>query len=139
MLEETNKRLIVRYYHEMWNMWDFALIDQLLSSELSFRGSLDSVVRGRAGFRDYMRAVQLAFPKFCITRSMKCSPKAIVSPQGSLTPARTAARSSARRPLRGTLAMPELVSSGLKTPRIVDAWILGDVAQVLRQLGSLRL
>ena len=35
--------------------------------------------------------------------------------------------------------MPELVSSGLKTPRIVDAWILGDVAQVLRQLGSLRL
>lgn len=138
MLEETNKRLIVRYYHEMWNMWDFALIDELLSSELSFRGSLGSVVRGRAGFRDYMRAVQLAFPNF----HNEINEMLVESN-------RVAARLSYTGTHRGTIfgVSPternvSYAGAGffrIEDARIVDAWILGDVAQVLRQLGSLRL
>jgi steroid delta-isomerase-like uncharacterized protein len=59
-----NKSLIRRYYEEMWNRWDFALADELIDAEITFRGSLGTHVQGRERFKDYMRSVQLAFPDF---------------------------------------------------------------------------
>lgn len=40
MSQEANKNLVARYYDEMWNKWNFALVDELLAKEISFRGSL---------------------------------------------------------------------------------------------------
>jgi steroid delta-isomerase-like uncharacterized protein len=59
-----NKALVRRYYEEMWNRWDFALADKLVSEEVAFRGSLGITVHGREGFKEYMRAVRRAFPDF---------------------------------------------------------------------------
>jgi SnoaL-like domain len=56
MSPQANQNLIVRYYHEMWNKWNFAPADQLLAEEISFRGSLGTETHGRAAFCDYMSA-----------------------------------------------------------------------------------
>jgi steroid delta-isomerase-like uncharacterized protein len=61
---EDNKLLVRRYYTEMWNRWDFALADELIAEGVAFRGSLGDCVRGREGFKEYMRAVRRAFPDF---------------------------------------------------------------------------
>ena len=59
-----NKALVRRYYEDMWNRWDFALADELVSEGFQFRGSLSIDVQGREGFKDYMRIVRRAFPDF---------------------------------------------------------------------------
>src|SRR4029077_11246869 len=64
MSPQQNKLLIRRYYDELWNRWDFALVDALIAEDFVFRGSLGVSVRGREGFRDYMRTVRRAFPDF---------------------------------------------------------------------------
>jgi predicted ester cyclase len=64
MSQQTNKNLVARYYDEMWNKWNFALVDELLAKEISFRGSLGTETRGRTAFCNYMRRVQGAFPDF---------------------------------------------------------------------------
>ena len=56
MSPQANQNLIVRYYHEMWNKWNFAPADQLLAEEISFRGSLGTETHRRAAFCDYMSA-----------------------------------------------------------------------------------
>jgi hypothetical protein len=48
----------------MWNKWNFALVDELLAKDISFRGSLETETRGRTAFCDCMRRVQDAFPDF---------------------------------------------------------------------------
>src|SRR5262245_47049889 len=61
---EDHKLLVRRYYEEMWNRWDFALADELIAEQIAFRGSLGDSVRGREGFKEYVRAVRRAFPDF---------------------------------------------------------------------------
>jgi predicted ester cyclase len=53
-----------RYYEEMWNKWDFALTDKILTEDIRFRGSLGAEMRGRGEFRNYVLQVQSAFPDF---------------------------------------------------------------------------
>jgi predicted ester cyclase len=62
--QQANKNLVARYYNEMWNKWNFALVDELLAKDISFRGSLGTETRGRAAFCDYMWRVQDVFPDF---------------------------------------------------------------------------
>ena len=45
MAEHSNKILVQRFYEDMWNTWNFALGDELLSAEISFRGSLGEELR----------------------------------------------------------------------------------------------
>ena len=59
-----HKDLVRRYYESLWNRWDFALAEELIAEDIVFRGSLGDSVRGREGFKDYMRAVRRAFPDF---------------------------------------------------------------------------
>jgi steroid delta-isomerase-like uncharacterized protein len=59
-----HKSVVCRYYEEMWNRWDFALADELIAEDISFRGSLGALAQGREGFKEYMRAVRRAFPDF---------------------------------------------------------------------------
>jgi len=56
--------LILQYYNEMWNKWNFQLADELLAPDFVFRGSLGKEVRGREAFKDYMHAVRNAFSDF---------------------------------------------------------------------------
>jgi steroid delta-isomerase-like uncharacterized protein len=48
----------------MWNRWNFAVADELISESISFRGSFGVSIKGREEFKEYMRTVQRAFPDF---------------------------------------------------------------------------
>jgi predicted ester cyclase len=62
--ESENKKLIRRYYDEMWNPWNFDAAAEILSPEIVFYGSLGVATRGIEAFRAYMRTVRAAFPNF---------------------------------------------------------------------------
>jgi steroid delta-isomerase-like uncharacterized protein len=62
--EETNKKVIRRYYEELWNAWNFDKAAELLSAEIVFRGSLGTETQGREAFCEYMREVRRAFQDF---------------------------------------------------------------------------
>ena len=59
-----NKQIIRRYYHELWNKWNLALANELIASDVSFRGSLAVEVQGLEGFKSYVNMVRAAFPRF---------------------------------------------------------------------------
>ena len=61
---EANRRLIEKYYNELWNEWNFGLAEELLSPSVKFHGSVAITVQGLAGFREYMRLIRSAFPDF---------------------------------------------------------------------------
>lgn len=56
--------LVTRYYTEMWNQWNFDLVDELLAEDFVFRGSLGRQLRGREEFKSYMRLVRSACSNF---------------------------------------------------------------------------
>ena len=64
MSVEDNKRLVRRYYEELWNRWDFTLVHEMISEALVFRRSLGVTTNGRDGLKQYMTTVQAAFPDF---------------------------------------------------------------------------
>ena len=50
MLEE-GKAVVRRYYEDLWNRWDLAKADQLIATDVAFRGSLGVTVQGQEGFK----------------------------------------------------------------------------------------
>src|SRR5262245_28757117 len=58
------KAIVRRYYHDLWNAWNFDVAEELIAPDISFRGSLGVAVRGGAGFLEYVRTVRGAFPDF---------------------------------------------------------------------------
>jgi steroid delta-isomerase-like uncharacterized protein len=130
----ANKALIQRYYNELWNTWNFALADELLAADISFRGSLGAEMRGREAFRCYMRQVQAAFPDFhnSIEQLVEESDHIV----GRLTYSGTHLGE-----IFGVLPTGRQISYGgaaffrIADRRIAQGWVLGDVVGLLSQLG----
>lgn len=59
---EACRELVRRYYDELWNEWQVDLIDELLSPDLRFRGSLGTTFDGLDPFRGYLLGMQRAIP-----------------------------------------------------------------------------
>jgi predicted ester cyclase len=59
-----NKAVVRRWYDDMWNPWDFAVIEEIAAPDLQFRGSLGIAVLGRDGLKRYMQQVRAIFPGF---------------------------------------------------------------------------
>jgi predicted ester cyclase len=62
MTEDQNRALILRFYEELWNTWRLDTADEILSPNISFRGTLGTTARGRDEFKAYVAQVRLAFP-----------------------------------------------------------------------------
>jgi steroid delta-isomerase-like uncharacterized protein len=56
--------LVRAFYDRIWNAGDLAAVDELMDEECSFRGSLGTEVRGREGFKDYVRSVRGALSDY---------------------------------------------------------------------------
>ncbi len=67
MSTDTNKAIIRRYYEELWNGWQLDLAEELIASDIRFRGSLGVQVEGREGFKQYVTRVRAAFLAFSET------------------------------------------------------------------------
>ena len=61
---EANRLLVNRFYHELWNHWQFDIISDLLSPDLVFHGSLGTSKTGHEGFIEYANQLRNAFPDF---------------------------------------------------------------------------
>ncbi len=57
-----NVRLIETWYHRMWNQWDKSVFEEILSPDITLRGSLGQEKRCYGGISDYMNFVHDAFP-----------------------------------------------------------------------------
>ena len=133
MSVEDNKALVLRYYEELWNRWDFALADAILGEGLHFRGSLGVSVKGRAAFKDYMRTVRRAFPDFHNRAEELIA-------QGDRVVATLTYTGTHQGELFGIGATGRRVSyAGVAIFRIaegciVEGWVLGDLHGLVRQL-----
>ena len=58
------KSVVRRYYSEIWNAWSEPALEELISPEIVFRGSIGTVVAGIAGFKKYVDRIRSAFPDF---------------------------------------------------------------------------
>jgi steroid delta-isomerase-like uncharacterized protein len=119
----------------MWNRWDFALADEIIDEGIAFRGSLGVSVRGREDFKEYMRAVRRAFPDF------HNGVEELIA-EGDRVVARLAYTGTHQGELFGIGATGRRVSyAGAAIFRIaegciVEGWVLGDVHELVRQLGE---
>jgi len=58
------KSLIRRYYSEIWNAWSTPALEELISSNIVFRGSIGTSVNGIGEFKQYVNRIRSAFPDF---------------------------------------------------------------------------
>jgi steroid delta-isomerase-like uncharacterized protein len=58
------KPLVRRYYSEVWNEWSATALEELISPDIVFRGSIGTAVQGIAQFRQYVKRIGSAFPDF---------------------------------------------------------------------------
>lgn len=58
------KSVVRRYYSEIWNAWSEPALEELISPDIVFHGSIGTAVEGIAGFRQYRARIRSAFPDF---------------------------------------------------------------------------
>jgi steroid delta-isomerase-like uncharacterized protein len=132
---ETNKDIIRRYYDVLWNRWDLAVAEELLSSEITFRGSLGVSVQGLKGFTDYLESVRAAFPDFHNTIEDLIT-------EGDKVVARLTYRGTHRGILFGIVPTNRpVVYTGIaifriRGGKIADGWVMGDTLGLVQQLGA---
>jgi steroid delta-isomerase-like uncharacterized protein len=132
---EQNRRLIHRFYDEMWNPGNFAKVDELIAEGIVFRGSLGNEMRGREGFRGYMRKVQSAFPDF------HNAVEEIVA-EGDRVVTRMTYSGTHRGELFGVAPTGKKIAYAgaaffrIEDGKVAEGWVLGDLLSVLRQLGA---
>ncbi len=133
--EERNKMRIRRYYDEMWNAWKFDAANDLLSPDITFRGSLGTETRGLAAFCDYMRQVRCAFPDFHNTIEE-------IIAEGDRVVARLKYTGTHEGELFGIapthrkIAYAAAAFFRISAGRIAEGWVLGDIFALLKSLGA---
>lgn len=130
-----NKRLIRRYYDELWNQWKLDLIDEILAEDITFRGSLGLSVKGRDGFRAYLGVVRAAFPDFHNTIEE-------IIAEGDRVVARLTYRGTHEGRLFGYEPTGRSVTYAgaaiflVDGCWIADGWVLGDTLNLTRQIET---
>ena len=123
-----------RFYADAWNRWEDRAVDELLSTDFTFRGSLGDHVHGRDGFRLYRDKVRSAFPDFHnevreivaederAAVRLRCSGRH----EGELFGIAATGRS---------VAYDAAAFLRARDAQLCAAWVLGDLEQLRRQLG----
>ena len=123
-----------RFYAEAWNRWDDRAVDELLTIDFVFRGSLGDHARGRDGFRAYRDKVRSAFPDFHnevrevvaeqerAAVRLRCSGRHVGELFGIAATGRSVAYDAAAFLRR-------------RDAQLCAAWVLGDLEQLRSQLG----
>ena len=129
------RRLVERFYYDVWNRGDQTAAREILDPDFRFRGSLGPERIGPDGFIEYMRSIRTALADFeCIIDDL----------------IEADMRVAARMRFRGIhsgqfFGMPatgqEIIWSGaafftMDRGRIAEVWVLGDIDAVKQQLGA---
>ncbi len=135
VVKDRNHVLIARFYDELWNRFDKALIPVLLTEDVRFRGSLAQSKNGLAEFAEYVDFVRRAFPDF--TNEVE----EVIS-DGDKAFARLTYRGTHRGELFGIAATGRKVQYAgaavfrFRGDRIAELWVLGDVSGLISQLRT---
>ncbi len=129
----NGKVIVRRYYEELWNRWDLAVLDEIVAADINFRGSLSLAVKGIDGFKRYVNMVRAAFPDF------HNSIEDLIA-EGDKVAARLTYRGTHQGELFGLAATGKVVTYAgiaifrIANDRIFDGWVLGDLLSLLQQL-----
>ena len=130
----SNVRLIETWYYRMWNPWDKSAFEEILTPDISFRGSLGQVKQGYAGISEYMDFIRRAFPDFTnhIEEVISEGDKAFarLSYTGTHEGEIFGIAPTQRRFTYSGAAVFSFADERL----IREVWVLGDVYRLLRQL-----
>src|SRR3954462_12834767 len=63
-MEAVVRALVRDFYEVLWNHWDDEAVDELLSEDFTFRGSLGTRTRGRSQWRSYRDAIRAGSSDF---------------------------------------------------------------------------
>lgn len=135
MTTTSPRRLVERFYHEVWNQADEAVARQILHPQFRFRGSLGPERLGPDGFIDYLRSVHAALSGYtCIIEDL------------IETSDRVAARMMFKGVHRGRFFDVEPTGREISWAgaaffttdgrQITALWVLGDVDNVKQQLSA---
>ena len=121
------RRLVTRFYDEVWNRPDPSVIPQLFHEDCVFRGSLGTERRGHDGLADYVREVTGALSDY------RCEIETLVV-EGERAFARMRFSGRHTGPFQGfaptgaELAWEGAALFDTEDGRIRALWVLGDLA-----------
>lgn len=136
MKQDRNLKLIERFYHDMWNRFDKAIIPEILTEDLEFRGSLGQSKRGQKEFGEYVDFIQRAFPDFTNKIEETIS-------EGDKAFARLTYRGTHRGEVFGIAPTGRPIQYAgaaifkFRGDRIAKVWVLGDMYGLISQLKAI--
>lgn len=128
-----SKALIRRYYSELWNQWSPDALEELISLDIVFRGSIGTEVRGIGEFRTYVNRIHSIFPDFLN------EVEEMIAENDSVV-ARLTYSGTHKGELFGFRATGARVRYGgvaifhIKDKKVVEGYVLGDTETLKRQL-----
>jgi steroid delta-isomerase-like uncharacterized protein len=132
---DAHRALVQRFYDGLWNAWNDEAVNEVLADDFVFRGSLGTETQGRAGWRAYRDMIRAASPDFF-------NEVGDVICQGPRAAARVVCSGHHEGPLLGLSATgrpfryPIAAFFTFRDDRISEAWVLGDLDSLRRQLAS---
>ncbi len=129
------KALVRRYYSEVWDAWSKTALEELISPDIVFRGSIGTTVLGIEEFERYVNRIRAAFPDF------HNHIEDLIA-EGEKVAVRLTYTGTHRGELLGFPATGNKITySGIAIfefaeSKIVRGYILGDTENLKRQLGQ---
>lgn len=125
--------LVRAFYERLWNAWDDDAVDEVLSPDFAFRGSLGTRTAGRDGWRGYRDSIRTASPDFHNEIDMLVVADA--SAAARLTYTGTHAGTLLGHPATGRrFSYSGAAFFTADSGRLASAWVLGDIASLEAQL-----
>jgi steroid delta-isomerase-like uncharacterized protein len=131
--ERPVTELVHLFYSELWNSWNDGMVDDLLTEDFRFRGSLGQVTHGRDEWRSYRDMIRAGSPDFHNeVQDLVTSP--------SRAAARLRYTGTHLGPLLGVEPSGKSFSYAgaafftAEQDRLGEAWVIGDVESLRRQL-----
>jgi len=129
----TPRQAVEAFYDRIWNRGDKAAIPELIHPDFTFRGSLGPTMTGHAAFSAYVDGVTEALADY------RCTILDLVS-EGERAFARMRFEGIHRAPFLGFAPTGRRVEWAgaalftLKSDKIADVWVLGDLYGLRQQL-----
>jgi predicted ester cyclase len=133
---ESTGNLIERFYGELWNKWNDSAVEDTLSPDFAFRGSLGQQTSGRDGWRRYRDQVRAGSADFAneiielICHGQRAAARLRYT--GTHTGALLGLPATQRR--FGYAGAAFFTADG---QWLTSAWVLGDLDSLRRQLSQL--
>jgi steroid delta-isomerase-like uncharacterized protein len=129
------KSLVRRYYSEVWNTWNDLALEELISPEIVFHGSIGTAVKGIAEFKQYVNRIRSAFPDF------HNHIEELIA-EGDKVAARLTYTGTHRGELFGfpgtgrKITYQGLAVFEFKKEKVIRGYVLGDTETLKHQLGQ---